>query len=793
MMSRAILGFPGASNIVRAASCLALLCIVAAASPAPAQTAFEPIRVDAGGSGYTDSLGQVWGADTGFGSGTVATSTSATITGTPDSALFQSIRYLNGGSGDLTYSFSVPNGAYEVKLLFAEIWSGAFTVGVRTFHIKLEGETVEQNLDVFAVAGANAALVRTFPANVTDGSLSIALGQSVQNPVISGIEIKKLGVPGPPESLFAAALSSSQVNLGWAPASDETGIERYEIERCEGTTCSSFARVATTVGTSYSDSGLTAGTSYRYRVRAIDTDDQAGVYSAIKNASTNQVGAYEALLRVNSGGASYVDSASNTWGADSGANVGMTTTVGNSISGTADPSLYQSLRWWEYTNPELEYTFAVANGIYQVKLHFAEIWSGAFAVGARVFDVQLEGVTVFNDLDVFAEAGANTALLKTTTTTVTDGQLNIRFPHGPIQHPFVSAIEVQAESTVDSTAPTAVTGLTATAASATRIDVAWTAATDAVGVVGYLVERCSGSACTDFMQIATTGTLTYTDLGLVPATTYRYRVRAADAASNLSVYSSIGSDTTQSGTATDTQPPTVPGALVVNATSGSDALLQWWASIDANGIDGYRVERCVGVSCTDFAQLATPVGALYVDTSTQPLLTYRYRVRAADSAGNLSGYSNIVNIAILADTIAPTTPGLLTIQVTEAHKLGLTWTASTDNIGVTAYLLERCPGTACTNFAQVANVSVPGYEDNGRPSNTAYRYRVRARDAANNLTAYSNIVAGTTLAGSGGAGTVTYTYDLLGRITGVVEADGSTIQYTYDANGNMTSTTRTAP
>lgn len=792
MMSRAIPAFSGSSALARAAWCIAL-CVVAAASPALAQTAFEPIRVDSGGSGYTDSLGQVWSADTGYGPNTVATSTGVPITGTADSALFQSIRYLNGGSGDLEYSFTVPNGSYEVKLLFAEIWSGAFTVGVRKFHIKLEGVTVEQNLDVFAVAGANAALTRTFNASVIDGTLNIGLAVVAQNPVISGIEIKKLGVPGPPENLFASALSATQINLGWAPANDDTGILRYEVERCAGASCTAFARVANTVGTTYADSGLTAGTTYRYRVRAFDADNQVGAYSAIKAATTNQIGAYEALLRVNSGGTSYVDSASNTWSADSGANVGMTTTIPNAISGTSDPSLYQSIRWWEFTSPELEYSFTVPNGNYQIKLHFAEIWSGAYSVGARVFDVQIEGATVFDNLDVFAEAGASAALVKTTTTAVTDGQLNIRFAHGPVQHPFVSAIEVQAESTADSTAPTAATGLTATAASATRIDVSWTAATDAVGVVGYLVERCSGSACTDFMQVATTSTTSYADPGLVPATTYRYRVRALDAASNVSPYSSVASGSTPAGTATDTQPPTVPGALSVNATGNSDALLQWWASIDANGIDEYRVERCIGASCTDFAQIAAPVGALYLDTTTLPSVTYRYRVRAADPAGNLSGYSNVVNIAILADTQSPTVPGALTIAVTEAHKLGLTWTASADNIGVTAYLLERCSGASCTNFAQVANVSVPGYDDNGRPSNTAYRYRVRARDAANNLTAYSNIVAGTTLAGSGGAGTVTYTYDLLGRITDVVEPDGSTIHYTYDANGNMTSTTRTAP
>ena len=81
--------------------------------------------------------------------------------------------------------------------------------------------------------------------------------------------------------------------------------------------------------------------------------------------------------------------------------------------------------------------------------------------------------------------------------------------------------------------------------------------------------------------------------------------------------------------------------------------------------------------------------------------TYRYRVRATDAASNLSGYSNIATATTPAapDTQAPTAPSGLTATATSPTPVNLAWTASTDNVGVTNYLIERCQGAGCTSFA----------------------------------------------------------------------------------------------
>jgi len=94
----------------------------------------------------------------------------------------------------------------------------------------------------------------------------------------------------------------------------------------------------------------------------------------------------------------------------------------------------------------------------------------------------------------------------------------------------------------------------------------------------------------------------------------------------------------------------------------------------------------------------------------------------------------------------PTAPGSLTAVATSGHEIDLVWTASTSNAGVTGYLVERCQGAACTNFAQIATVTGTTFNDTGLASSTSYSYRVRATDAAGNLSPYSNVASATTLA-----------------------------------------------
>ena len=199
----------------------------------------------------------------------------------------------------------------------------------------------------------------------------------------------------------------------------------------------------------------------------------------------------------------------------------------------------------------------------------------------------------------------------------------------------------------------------------------------------------------------------------------------------------------------DTTPPTQPGTLSTNVVSASEVDLSWGASTDNVGVTGYQVERCSGTGCTNFAQIGTTTGTgtTYKDTTTVASTTYSYRVRATDAAGNLSTYSNTASATTpTPDTTPPTQPGTLSTNVVSASEVDLSWGASTDNVGVTGYQVERCSGTGCTNFAQIGTTTGTGttYKDTTTVASTTYSYRVRATDAAGNLSAYSNTATATT-------------------------------------------------
>jgi hypothetical protein len=97
------------------------------------------------------------------------------------------------------------------------------------------------------------------------------------------------------------------------------------------------------------------------------------------------------------------------------------------------------------------------------------------------------------------------------------------------------------------------------------------------------------------------------------------------------------------------------------------------------------------------------------------------------------------------DTQAPSVPTGLKVTGTTSSSVSLSWTASTDNVGVTGYEVRR-------NGASVGTPTATSFDDGGLAASTTYSYQVRARDAAGNWSGWSGSVSGTTQAGGGGGG-----------------------------------------
>jgi chitodextrinase len=268
----------------------------------------------------------------------------------------------------------------------------------------------------------------------------------------------------------------------------------------------------------------------------------------------------------------------------------------------------------------------------------------------------------------------------------------------------------------DTTPPTAPTNLAASAVSPNEVDLSWTAGTDNVGVSGYRIYR-NGAL------VGTSATNTYADTSVQPATGYSYYATAYDAAGNASTASNTATATTPA--VSDTTPPSAPTGLVATVSGPTEVDLSWTASTDNVGVTGYRLYR-------NGALVGTAATAAYADQSVQPATGYSYYAVAYDAAGNSSAASNTVAATTppAPDTAPPSAPSGLVATAPGSTEVDLSWTASTDNVGVAGYRIYR-------NGALLGSSVTTAYADTSVQPATSYSYYVVAYDAASNTSTAS--------------------------------------------------------
>ncbi len=352
----------------------------------------------------------------------------------------------------------------------------------------------------------------------------------------------------------------------------------------------------------------------------------------------------------------------------------------------------------------------------------------------------------------------------------------------------------------DTQAPTAPTNLAASGTTSTTTNLSWTASTDNVGVTGYDVYQGASLR-------ATVTTTNYAVTGLTPSTAYSFSVKAKDAAGNISASSNVVNVTTLAGGVTycaskgnsiaDEQIGRVQIGTINNPSSGGNGYSDFtalstnvtigsaytititpsWTStvynegysvwVDYNN-DGDFVDAGEQVY-TRTATTATPISGSFTIPATASQGSTRMRVSMKYNAiptscetfsyGEVEDYT--LNIQAAApDTQAPTAPTNLTASGTTSTSTNLSWTASTDNVGVPGYDVYQ-------GATLKATVTTTTYAVTGLTPSTVYTFSVKAKDAAGNNSASSNVVNVTTL-----ANTPTYcasqgnivTDELIGRV-----------------------------
>jgi len=454
--------------------------------------------------------------------------------------------------------------------------------------------------------------------------------------------------PAAPAGLTATAASSSAINLSWTAVTPPANcaISSYKVY---SSTTNGFTpgagNLITTVssGTTYSDTGLSASTTYYFVVEAVDAFGNS-VGSSQQSATTQAAASGTEIVAIAAGG----PAESNSGGGDysfvadedfsgGGDNAVTTATINLTQPGVnaAPMAVYQHGRSgvFTYTIPGL-----TAGAQYTVLLHFAETYFTA--AGDREFNVAINGTSVLTNLDVYATVGADAALVKTFTAAANSGgDIVIAFSLGAANQPLAMGIEVRSSANSScSVVPSAPTGVTATASSSSAIALSWSAVTAPANctISSYKVYGSTTSGFTPSSSdlLGSPIGTTFSSTGLAASTTYYYVVEAVDADGNSAASSQASAET---AAASCSAVPSAPTGLTATASSSSVIGLSWTAvTPPANcTISSYKVygSTTSGFSPSSSNLLSSPTGTTFSNTGLTASTTYYYVVEAVDADG----------------------------------------------------------------------------------------------------------------------------------------------------------------
>ena len=438
-----------------------------------------------------------------------------------------------------------------------------------------------------------------------------------------------------PEGLTAYG-SNAQITLNWDTVSNATG---YKIKRSTTNGGPYTTLTPTATGTSYADTGLTNGTTYYYRVYALNSAGN-GPDSAQASAITIAPPSSAPTL--------------------------------SAVAGDGEVALT-----WT----------AVPGATY---LLFS---NGGFEGGGRTYG--LTGTT-------FTETGLSNGATYSYQVYATNQGGN-----GPISN-TVTATPQRAKP--------APTGLTAAAGNAS-VTLSWNAVSSNE-VRGYKIKRATTNGGPYATLAPTVTGNSYNDGGLVNGTTYYYRVYAIYAYGD-----GIGDDSNQAQATPLLPPPANP--INLTATAGNAQIVLNWSA--SNGAASYKVKRST-TNGGPYTTLAPTVTAkTYTDTGLTNGTTYYYRVYAVNAGGN-SGDSNQAQATPLLPPSPPAAPSNLIATAGNAQII-LNWSAVND---ATSYRVKRSTTDGGPYTTLSATVNGATYTDTGLTNGTTYYYRVYAINAAGN-------------------------------------------------------------
>ncbi|SDP65668.1 fibronectin type 3 domain-containing protein [Klenkia soli] len=508
-----------------------------------------------------------------------------------------------------------------------------------------------------------------------------------------------------------AVRGDGQVQVAWA-ANTESDLAGYRVLR-DGTPVS-----GTLTGRSWTDTGLTNDTTYRYTVEAVDVSRQWSAPSSPAVAATptdlTPPSVPTGLTAVRGDGrvtlswtanpepdlASYrvlrdgVEVATVT-GATTWTDTGRTNDVAygyrlaavdthGNRSAASSPAV--SATPTDLTPPAVPTGLIAVRGDGRVTLS----WTANPEPDLATYRLYGDGSVLTT---VTGRTFVDTGLTNDTTYRYAIAAVDTHGNASATSTPVVPA------TPTDLTAPATPTGLTAVRGDG-QVTLTWTANTEP-DLATYRVLR-------DGTEVATVAGRSWTDTGLTNDRAYGYQLVAVDTHGNRSA-----ATTTVGATPTDLTPPAVPSGLA--AARGEQRVTLSWTANTEPDLAGYRVLR-------DGREVATVTGTSYTDTGLTDDQAYAYRLVAVDTHGNRSAPTASVS-ATPTDLTAPATPAGL-VAVRGDGRVDLSWTANTEP-DLAGYRLYR-------DGLLLTTVTGTSYADTGLTNDTTYRYAIAAVDTHGN-------------------------------------------------------------
>ena len=516
-----------------------------------------------------------------------------------------------------------------------------------------------------------------------------------------------------------------------------TGAAKYEVYRARNKD-GDYIKYSTVTGTSYTNTSyIESGSTYYYKVRALDANGTAGAWSSIVSVTYKQT----------------LSAPSVTGGNDS---QGRPTLKWNTVAGAAKYEVYRArslngdyIKYSTTTGTSYTNISYIENGntyYYKVRALDANGTAGAWSSIVSVTYKQTlsaPAVTGGNDAqgrptltwkavsgaakyEVYRARSKSGDYIKYSTVTGTSYTNTSYIENGNTYYYKVRALDANGTAGAWSSVVSVTYKQTLPAPTVTggndsqgRPTLKWNAVSGAAKYEVYRARSLNG----DYIKYSTVTGTSYTNTSYIEnGNTYYYKVRALKSDGTAGAWSSVVSVTYK-------QTLSAPAVTGGNDAQGRPTLT-WKAVSGAAKYEVYRARSKDG----DYIKYSTVTGTSYTNTSYLANgTTYYYKVRALGSDGSYGPYSTPVSVTYKAPFGAP----LVTGRKDSQGRPALKWDKVTDAAKYEVYRARSKDGT----YSLMSTQSATGYTNTSYLANgTTYYYKVRALKANGTASAYSSVV-----------------------------------------------------